>query len=113
VGRKLRFVPERGTLVEVTCRTVQGRFLLRPSPLLNDGLREDFWFSQSLESRPLAPASLLVERERVVRDSRDLGGCDKAGTSFGHFGFDEVYGKLGVLDLHQPRQRRRPAHALS
>jgi REP element-mobilizing transposase RayT len=29
-------VPERGTLVEVTCRTVQGRFLLRPSPLLNE-----------------------------------------------------------------------------
>ncbi len=33
------------------------------------------------------------------------------GTS--HFGFDEVYGKLGVLDLHQPRLRRRPVHALS
>ena len=36
MGRRLRFVPERGTLVEVTCRTVQGRFLLRPSPLLNE-----------------------------------------------------------------------------
>lgn len=33
--RKLRFVPERGTLVEVTCRTIQGRFLLEPDSRLN------------------------------------------------------------------------------
>lgn len=33
--RRLRFVPP-GSLVEVTCRTVQGRLLLRPSPLLRD-----------------------------------------------------------------------------
>jgi hypothetical protein len=31
----LRFVPA-GSLVEVTCRTVQGRLLLRPSPVLRD-----------------------------------------------------------------------------
>lgn len=29
--RRLRFIPEGGALVEVTCRTVQGRFLLRPT----------------------------------------------------------------------------------
>jgi hypothetical protein len=34
--RKLRFIPEGGALVEVTCRTVQGRLLLVPSPQLND-----------------------------------------------------------------------------
>jgi REP element-mobilizing transposase RayT len=33
--RKLRFVPEGGALVEVTCRTLHGRLLLRPSPELN------------------------------------------------------------------------------
>ncbi len=33
--RRLRFIPPR-SLVEVTCRTVQGRLLLRPSPLLRD-----------------------------------------------------------------------------
>jgi len=33
--RRLRFVPP-GSLVEVTCRTVQGRLLLRPSPILRD-----------------------------------------------------------------------------
>lgn len=29
----------------------------------------------------------------------------------GRFGFPEVYGALGVLDLHQKRRRRSPAHA--
>jgi REP element-mobilizing transposase RayT len=36
MSRHLRFVPEGGGLVEVTCRTIQGRFLLRPSQQLND-----------------------------------------------------------------------------
>jgi REP element-mobilizing transposase RayT len=36
MGRRLRYIPEGGTLVEVTCRTIHSRFLLRPSPELND-----------------------------------------------------------------------------
>jgi len=35
MGRRIRFIPP-GSLVEVTCRTVQGRLLLRPSPILRD-----------------------------------------------------------------------------
>jgi len=35
MARRLRFVPQ-GSLVEVTCRTVQGRLLLRPSPILTE-----------------------------------------------------------------------------
>lgn len=35
MGRRIRFVPPN-SLVEVTCRTVQGRLLLRPSPILRD-----------------------------------------------------------------------------
>lgn len=35
MGRPLRFIPEGGALVEVTCRTLHGRFLFRPSPELN------------------------------------------------------------------------------
>lgn len=31
----------------------------------------------------------------------------------GHFSFAEVYGKVGVLDLHQMRLQKRPVHALS
>jgi len=34
--RPIRFIPPGGSLVEVTCRTVQGRFLLRPSRELNE-----------------------------------------------------------------------------
>jgi hypothetical protein len=36
MSRKLRFIPQGGSLVEVTCRTIQGRLQMRPSPLLND-----------------------------------------------------------------------------
>jgi hypothetical protein len=36
MGRRLRWVPEEGALVDVTCRTVQGRRLFRPSPELNE-----------------------------------------------------------------------------
>jgi len=35
MGRRLRFIPPGGCLVEVTNRTIQGRFLLRPSAELN------------------------------------------------------------------------------
>jgi REP element-mobilizing transposase RayT len=34
--RKLRFVPHARTLISITCRAVQGRFLFRPGPALND-----------------------------------------------------------------------------
>lgn len=35
MGRPLRFLPTECPLLEVTCRTVQGRFLLRPSEEVN------------------------------------------------------------------------------
>jgi len=34
--RRIRYVPPGGALLEVTCRTLQGRFLLRPSQDLRD-----------------------------------------------------------------------------
>ena len=34
--RKLRYLPDPRTLVFITCRTVQGRFLFRPGPAIND-----------------------------------------------------------------------------
>jgi putative transposase len=36
MARKLRFIPEPDTLVSITCRTVQGRFLFLPGPTFND-----------------------------------------------------------------------------
>ena len=34
MGRKLRYLPDDNCLVEITCRVIQRRFLLRPSPQL-------------------------------------------------------------------------------
>ena len=34
--RRPRYIPEGGGLVEVTCRTIHSRFLLRPHPAVND-----------------------------------------------------------------------------
>ena len=36
MSRRIRYVPPGGALVEVTCRTLQSRQLLRPSPLLRE-----------------------------------------------------------------------------
>ena len=36
MARRLRYVPPSGGLVEVTCRTIQGRSLLRPSAILTE-----------------------------------------------------------------------------
>ncbi len=36
MARKLRFIPHARTLISITCRAVQGRFLFRPGPALND-----------------------------------------------------------------------------
>jgi len=36
MSRRLRFIPEGGALVEATCRTVHGRYLLLPTPELNE-----------------------------------------------------------------------------
>jgi putative transposase len=36
MARRLRYIPAPRTLVFITCRAVQGRFLFRPGPALND-----------------------------------------------------------------------------
>ena len=36
MSRRIRFIPEEGSLVEITCRTDQGRYLLRPDPVIDD-----------------------------------------------------------------------------
>ena len=36
MSRTLRFVPEGGALVEITCRTIHGRLLLLPSQQLDE-----------------------------------------------------------------------------
>ena len=53
MSRHLRFVPDGGALIEVTCRTIQGRLLLRPSQQLN-GLEAEVCLA---EPPPRSPAS--------------------------------------------------------
>ncbi len=36
MARKLRYVPQSRTLVSITNRTIQGRYLLRPGPSFDD-----------------------------------------------------------------------------
>ena len=36
MSRPLRFIPEEGALVDITCRTIHSRYLLRPDPALNE-----------------------------------------------------------------------------
>ena len=36
MSRPLRYIPEEGALVDITCRIIQSRFLLRPDPVLNE-----------------------------------------------------------------------------
>jgi RNA-directed DNA polymerase len=47
------------------------------------------------------------------RVRRFLGRRHKLPRGTGRFGFAEVYGKLGVIDLHRLRRKRSSAHALS
>jgi REP element-mobilizing transposase RayT len=36
MSRPIRFIPEEGALVDITCRTIQSRYLLRPDPALKE-----------------------------------------------------------------------------
>jgi REP element-mobilizing transposase RayT len=36
MSRPPRYIPEEGAFVDITCRTIQSRYLLRPDPVLND-----------------------------------------------------------------------------
>jgi REP element-mobilizing transposase RayT len=80
MGRKLRYLPEEGALVEVTCRTLQGRLLLRPSPELNDIAAEVLGRAQRLYPVDIVAFSLLsnhyhmiVRAESAKRLSRFVG----------------------------------------
>ncbi len=66
MGRKLRYLPEEGALVEVTCRTLQGRLLLRPSPELNDIAAGVLGRAQRLYPVDLMAISLLSTHYHMI-----------------------------------------------
>ena len=66
MGRKLRYLPEEGALVEVTCRTLQGRLLLRPSPELNDIAAGVLGRAQRLYPVEIIALSLLSNHYHMI-----------------------------------------------
>ncbi len=71
MSRRLRFIPEGGSLVEVTCRTVQGRHLLRPSRQLNEVLAGVLGRAQRLYSVPICAFVFLSSHYHLLLDVED------------------------------------------
>ena len=83
MARRLRYVPPGGALVEVTCRTIQGRLLLRPSAGLNDVICLGASLGASLlslQTSAWVPASYHCKLPKQLdlqskhSSARDLGG---------------------------------------
>jgi hypothetical protein len=75
MSRHLRFVPEGGALVEVTCRTIQGRLLLRPSQQLNNIILGVLGRAQERYPLEIVSFSFLSSHYHLliwVRDAREL-----------------------------------------
>jgi len=80
VSRRLRHVPkgepyEAGTLVEVTCRTIHGRYLLRPSDELNEIVIGVLGYAQ--QSCPISVCGISVMSNHyhllaVVKETNEL-----------------------------------------
>jgi hypothetical protein len=69
--RRLRFVPEGGALVEVTCRTVHGRHLLRPSSTLNEIILGVLGRALRLYSVPICAYAFLSSHYHLLLDITD------------------------------------------
>lgn len=77
MARKLRYLPEPRTLVFITCRTVQGRFLLRPGPALNDIVLGTLGRCQRNHDLTLCAVTALSSHFHllaVVDDTRQIAG---------------------------------------
>ena len=80
MSRRLRHVPkaepyEAGTLVEVTCRTIHGRYLLRPSDELNEIVIGVLGYAQ--QSCPISICGITVASNHyhllaVVKETKEL-----------------------------------------
>src|SRR5882724_9150956 len=75
--RKLRYLPEPRTLVFITCRPVQGRFLPRPGPALNDIVLGTLGRCQRNHDLTLCAVTALSSHFHllaVVEDTRQIAG---------------------------------------
>jgi REP element-mobilizing transposase RayT len=75
MSRPLRFIPEDGSLVEITCRTDQGRYLLRPDPVIDDILLGVLGRAQRLYPVEICAFSFLSSHYHLllwVPDARSM-----------------------------------------
>ena len=75
MARKLRYVPQRRTLVSITNRTLQGRYLLRPGPAFNDLFLGILGRTQRLHQRAIAAVSVLSNHFHlllIVDDAQEV-----------------------------------------
>lgn len=66
MGRRNRWIPAANTLVSITYRTVQGRYLLRPSPELNDVVLGVFGRAQRLLPIDVCAVSVLSNHLHIL-----------------------------------------------
>ena len=66
MARKLRFIPDPHTLVSITGRTVQGRFLFKPGPAFNDRLLGILGRAQRRHNLTLIAISVLSNHFHIL-----------------------------------------------
>ena len=71
MGRSLRFIPEGGALVHVNCRTVQGRYLFRPGPELNEIVNGVLGQAQARHPIRICLVSVLSNHLHLLLDADD------------------------------------------
>jgi REP element-mobilizing transposase RayT len=77
MAAKPRYVPQGGALVEVSSRTIQGRFLLRPSPELNETIIGVLGRAQRLFALQIFAFQFLSDHYHLLvwaADARQLAG---------------------------------------
>jgi REP element-mobilizing transposase RayT len=77
MARKLRYVPQSRTLVSITNRTIQGRYLLRPGPSFNDIFLGILGRTQRLHKMAIAAVTVLSSHFHlllIVDDAEEVSG---------------------------------------
>lgn len=64
--RKLRYVPQPRTLVSITNRTIQGRYLLTPGPSFNDLFRGILGRTQRIHEMEIAAVTVLSNHFHIL-----------------------------------------------
>ncbi len=77
MARKLRYVPQPRTLVSITNRTIQGRYLLRPGPSFNDLFLGILGRAQRQHEMDIAAVTVLSNHLHlllIVDDAQEVSG---------------------------------------